>query len=402
MNILFVAPYAPGHVRVRSFHLLRHLRRRGHEVTLLSLAWPGDGQSRVAELEAEGVRAVSAPIGRVRSWTNCLIALLRGQPMQARHSWSPALARRLREEIARSHPDVLHIEHLRGACYALDLDGVAPAGSALRVWDSVDCISALLAQTVHNSHSGLWRLAARLELAATRRYEARVARTFDRVLLASDHDVRALSDTVATTRFAVLPNGVDLDAFPYHDPGDRGAEVVFSGAMSYHANTATALHLVDTILPRVWAERPDARLTIVGSSPPRTLLRHAGRAAERLRITGWVPSVQPYLAAAAVAAMPMRYGAGTQIKVLEAMASGTPVVTDPRTAGAIGAAPGRELLVARTDEEFAAAILGLLGDPARRRSLAEAGRRRVESELSWERAAETLEHHYRDALAARP
>lgn len=401
MRILFIAPYAPGHVRVRSFHLLRQLLRRGHRVTLACPAWRGDGQSRVGELEEAGARVIRAPISRPRSWVNCLAALTRRQPMQARHAWSPALARRLRAELARSPPDVVHVEHLRATRYALRLEGDEESGRYARVWDSVDCISSLLDQAARHSHSPLWRLAARLELRHTRRYEAEVARAFDRVLVVSEPDLRALADAADPSRFAVLPNGVDTEAFAYHDPGDRRPEVVFSGALSYHANDTAVLHLIEAIMPRVWAQRPEVRVVVVGPSPSRDLRRHAAHAPQRLRLTGWVPSVREPLTAAAVAAVPMRYGAGIQNKVLEAMACGTPVVTDPRSGEAIGARAGEELLTAGDDEAFAGAILELLADPALRRRLGEAGRRRVETHFSWEAAAGALERHYEDALTSR-
>lgn len=402
MNILFIAPYAPGHVRVRSFHLLRQLLRRGHRVTLVCPEWRDDGQSRVGELEAAGARVVRAPISRARSWMNCAVALVRREPMQARHAWSPALERLLRAEVTRQSPDVVHVEHLRATRYALRLDGTARGRPSAWIWDSVDCISSLLTQAARHSHSPLWRLAARLELRDTRRYEARVAHSFDRVLLVSEPDLRALSEAVAPSqKFAVLPNGVDVEAFAYHDPGDRRSEVVFSGALSYHANDTAVLHLIEAIMPRVWARRPDVRLVVVGPSPSRALRRHAADDPERLRLTGWVPSVREPLTAAAVAAVPMRYGAGIQNKVLEAMACGTPVVTDPRSGEAIGARAGEELLTAGDDEAFAGAILELLADPALRRRLGEAGRRRVETHFSWAAAAGALERHYEDVLASR-
>lgn len=401
MRILFIAPYAPGHVRVRSFHLLRQLLRRGHRVTLGCPEWRGDSQSRVGELEAAGARVIRAPIPRARSWMNCALALAWREPMQARHAWSSALERLLRVEVARQSPDVVHVEHLRAARYALRLDGTAQGTPSARIWDSVDCISSLLEQAARHSHSPLWRLAARLELRDTRRYEAEVARAFDRILVVSEPDLRGLADTADPSRFAVLPNGVDTEAFAYHDPGDRRPEVVFSGALSYHANDTAVLHLIEAIMPRVWAERPEVRLVVVGPSPSRALRRHAARDPQRLRLTGWVPSVREPLTAAAVAAVPMRYGAGIQNKVLEAMACGTPVVTDPRSGEAIGARAGEELLTAGDDEAFAGAILELLADPALRRRLGEAGRRRVETHFSWEAAAGALERHYEDALASR-
>lgn len=404
MRIVFVTPYAPGYVRVRSFNLIRQLLSHEHQVTLVHPRWSDDRQSRVTELEAEGARVVSVPMSRARGRFNLLLGALRPGPIQVRHAWSPTLARRLSREVSSAAPDIVHFEHLRSVPYARRVAADRASAGIARVWDGVDCISGLLSQTQGHSGSWSWRLAARLELAPTRRYERAMAPLFERICVASDVDLEALAEVTGSTvedeRLAVLPSGVDLGAFPYRDPGERRQQVVFNGALSYHPNADAALYLVEEVMPLVWASRPQVPVVIIGPSPPRALRGHARRN-PRIRVTGWVSSVQSHLVDAAVAAIPLRYGAGMQSKVLEAMACGTPIVTDPRSADAVGARDDRELLTAATAPEFAEAILRLLDDPALRRRLAGAARERVEREFTWDRAARELELQYQEAVANR-
>ena len=131
----------------------------------------------------------------------------------------------------------------------------------------------------------------------------------------------------------VLPNGVDLNYFAPQNLPRQGETIVFSGKMSYHANVASVLYLVHEIMPIVWRERPSVGLWVVGQSPTRAVQALARD--ERVKVTGFVPDLRPYLAQAAVAVSPIRYGVGIQNKVLEAMAMGTPVVTSPRACQAL-------------------------------------------------------------------
>jgi glycosyltransferase involved in cell wall biosynthesis len=93
------------------------------------------------------------------------------------------------------------------------------------------------------------------------------------------------------------------------------------------------------------------------------------------------------------------YGVGCQNKVLEAMASATPVVATPRAVAALDAQPGRDVFVAEGPQAFAEAVLTLLDDPGRRRRIGQAGRIYVETHHRWDRIAAQLEACYEELLA---
>jgi glycosyltransferase involved in cell wall biosynthesis len=169
--------------------------------------------------------------------------------------------------------------------------------------------------------------------------------------------------------------------------------------MSYHANVTAALYLVEEIMPRVWAQRPEVKVWIVGKDPPREVQRLVTGHGSRITVTGTVPDIRPYLRQASVSVVPLVYGAGSQFKVLEAMACGTPVVATSQAVSALDVADGQHVLVADGPAPFAAAALRLLSDADLCRNLSEAGRRYVEQYHDWRSIVERLEETYAQIIA---
>lgn len=393
LRVLFISPYLPSLIHVRPYNLIKHLARRGHQITLLAVEPPGRDSDSFDTLRRWCHRVQTAPLPRWRTLWNGLTALPQSTPFQAAYSRSPAMTRLIRQAQAAEPFDVAHVEHLRGAELSRAVNGIPT------VFDSVDSISLLFERLLRSGPTWRSRLLARLDLARTRRYEGSLPARFARVLVTSPQDrdaLAALSGGRGTDRLLVLPNGVNLEYFSPQDVPRDTATLVFSGKMSYHANVAAAIDLASRIMPHVWAQMPEATLTIAGKDPAPEV--QALAANPRITVTGTVPDLRPYLARAAVAVSPMRYGVGIQNKVLEAMAMGTPVVTAPQTLDALQVEAGRDLLAADSPPEFAAAIVTLLNDRSLWQRISQAGRRYVETRHSWDAAAATLETIYRDAI----
>ncbi len=404
LNILYVVPYAPTLIRVRPYNLIRFLSRAGHRVTLATLVEADGERESLAALAGAGVRVLAEPISRRHKLANALRAAPTRVPLQAVYSWQPRLAGAIRAalgEAARGGAgfDVVHVEHLRGARYALDMAAWAAANGRRPpvVWDSVDCISHLFEQAARSSRSLFGRLVTRLELGRTRRYEGWLVGRFDRVLVTSTVDRQALTGLAATLdgedhseRVVVLSNGVDLDYFVPVIHGREPATVVFTGKMSYHANLTAALYLIEQVMPLLWRQRPDAKLVIAGSSPPDRLRRLAAEHAGHVEVTGQVPDLRPYLTRASVAVAPLLYGAGVQNKVLEAMACATPVVTTSRAVMGLRPEGMRPCVIADTPQAFADGIAAFIADADRQHRAGEAGRRYVETYHNWPAIASEL------------
>jgi glycosyltransferase involved in cell wall biosynthesis len=297
--------------------------------------------------------------------------------------------------------DLIHVEHLRGSQYGAELlnrRGKAPIPPI--VWDSVDSISYLFRQASAQRKGGVGRYITRFDLPRTERREGWLTAQFDQVLVTSQKDKDALLKlSGGQGRVAVLPNGVDLD---YFRPGGFEAReadtLVVSGKMSYHANVSMVLFLAQQVMPQVWAARPQVRLWIVGKDPVPEI-RALGEQ-PNVTVTGTVDSILPYLQKAAVAVAPIQYGAGIQNKVLEAMACATPVIASSLAVSALETAPGKDLLVADSPEEWGKAILELLASPEKRREIGEAGRQYVEEHHRWGKIVKDLEAIYAGIMKA--
>ncbi|HUW15761.1 MAG TPA: glycosyltransferase [Actinomycetes bacterium] len=418
MRILFVVPYTPNRIRTRPLHMIRALRSAGHDVTVATLWTSDEERAGLGELGLAPDRLIAEDQPLARSGWNCLRALAGSEPLQAHYSWNPRLAARLRQAVDDTAFDVVHVEHLRGVRYGLMLSSLLsgrPRRPAL-IWDSVDCISLLFERAALASQVPQARLAARVELPRTRRYESWVGSRFDRLVVTSDADraeflrlAQPTSDGRPATRVDVVPNGVDLDYFSPAPEVREPLTLVITGKMSYHANVSAVRWLVDEVMPRVWSALPAARLWVVGKDPPRDL-RKLGQPSHRpvdaasavipearVVVTGTVADVRPFLHKAALALAPIQYGVGIQNKVLEAMACGTPVVATAKAVGSLHAQPGSEMVVASTPAEFAQAVVTLLEDPARRDRLGRAGRAFTEREHDWRQVGAAMTEIYRHA-----
>jgi polysaccharide biosynthesis protein PslH len=354
----------------------------------------------------------------MRSAWNCTKNLPRPLPLQAVYSWQPRLMNELLYAVQHRNGskayDVIHVEHLRGARYAEELHTTlrATGDTTPVIWDSVDCISFLFEQAAHESSTRWNRFVTGHELGRTRWYEAWLVRQFERVLVTSDLDRRAFFDLLnefaptgnghlqSLERIRILPNGVRLEYFTPIDVPRQPQTIVFTGKMSYHANIAAALYLLNQVMPAVWERFPNARLQIVGQNPPHQVSSFATRFPDRVQVTGTVNDLRPYLAQATLAVAPILYGAGIQNKVLEALAMETPLVATSKAIAALDVQNERELLVGDSPEAFAQAIIRLLRNPGLRERLGQSGRAYVQAHHDWHDIAAQLEMIYQETVQA--
>lgn len=389
MRIAYVIPYVPNLIRVRSYNLLMQLLSLGIDVTLFTVSIDDNDATDAIALKSKLADLFVHDQPLWRSLMNCMIALPSKNPLQSVFSWNPHLQADLTagrgSGDSREKFDLVHVEHLRGSKYGVLVKAMFPEMPV--VWDSVDCISHLFEQTSTQSRSLAGKLMSALELKRTRRAEGELACLFDHVVITSQVDRDALLRLVPSGRVAapvsILPNGVDIEYFRRNTDQPRDAEtIVFSGKMSYHANISMVDYLVSEIMPKVWAKRPAVKLMVVGKDPPRKI-RELTRN-PLIDVTGTVVDIRSYLWKATVAVVPLVYGAGIQNKILEAMASETPVITTSPAFSSLRAIPRTDALVADNAEDFSAAILRLIENPTLRREVGRAGFDYVKNHHSWD------------------
>ena len=208
-----------------------------------------------------------------------------------------------------------------------------------------------------------------------RRLERHLA-TADAVWAVSAADAGLYRGALGLARLAVLPNGIDTDAYATGTLPPEPGSIVFTGSYGYWPNEAAALHLIG--LSRQLAAAGLAhRMLLVGREPSPAMLT-AARGAPTVTVTGSVPDVRPFIARAALVAAPLTSGSGTKYKVLEGLALGRPVVTTPVGAEGLDLRDGVDAAIAPDLAAFDARLAAYLRDPAAAEGMAAAGRRWVE------------------------
>jgi glycosyltransferase involved in cell wall biosynthesis len=288
--------------------------------------------------------------------------------------------------LAEEQFDVIHASLIRILPYVWDVTGVPV------VVDLMDTFSRSIALRKRTA-SPLLRGAYELEERRVARYEQAACERFPLLFVCAEIDRQALR----SRNVSVVRTAADLEAFEFRRDGREDDLVIMTGNMGYQPNVDAVHWFAKNVWPRARGGRPGLRFRIVGLRPAASIRALHGK--NGVEVTGPVPDVAAELQRATLSVCPMRVGSGMQIKVLESMATGTPMVATSFGNEGIEAAPGVEIEIADDPQAFANAMLGLLGDPVKRGKLAVAARRSSETNFTWSAHAAQLEKAYRRAIA---
>jgi GT2 family glycosyltransferase/glycosyltransferase involved in cell wall biosynthesis len=424
LYITFGLPVPPDSgARIRDFNLVSRVAQQ-HEVSVLSLLEFPEETKHI-----EGMLAFCRQVDGVvadRSWLGTLaVALLgwfAGRPLATAPYYYPALARKIRQLTAEQSFDVVQIEHSFLAPYRA---AVAPgfAGAAVL---SLHNIGVHQYRSMLDMSHGLLLLAAALKWLLLRGWEARLARQFHLSIVVSHEDRERLESlhgqlypdgvhsqaTQPARRIRVVENGVDCSRFqplPEPVPGPwlhtaadaarAGGELLFVGTMGYLPNRDAMEFFVREVLPLVRQQRPDCRLTIVGSGG-RQFLSHLAQDGV-VEITDRVNDLFPFYQRVHVVVAPLRSGGGSRLKILEAMALGRPVVSTRVGHEGLALVQGKDLLVADEPGAFARHVVDLLAGYPLWQSVANTARQTVASRYDWNQAVQQLLSAYARIRPAR-
>jgi len=236
------------------------------------------------------------------------------------------------------------------------------------------------------------RLLGRVNAYKQRRYDRVAAAAADICVTASEVDSLFLQRVLPGARTHEVPNGVDTEYFrPWPHLAPDPATLLFVGTMHYGPNADAACYFVRSIWPLIRRVYPEVRLQIVGVSPPPDVVALAADA--NIDVLGTVHDVRPYFAQATVVVVPLRYGSGTRLKILQALAMEKAVVSTTVGAEGLHLFPS-EIVQADTPRAFATAVIELLVESAKRKQLGEVGRSAVVARYDWNAAAAKLYEIY--------
>jgi glycosyltransferase involved in cell wall biosynthesis len=388
----FPFPLTSGYLR--HYFLMGELASAGHDIVLLSIVGADHKSEHVAAL-ADRTERIETFRSRDRAKGTVQRLIRKG-----RRVLPGALADPAPRQLAERAGELLRREHFDAAVFSgKRADAALARLEALPV--VVDLCDATTLRLKREMAVASPSRRMTLEVAArrVRRTEGRMIDRADRALFASARDLEGLLEELAdgseasieerARRSVVVPNGVDIASWSRRNP-TLGAEIVLTGAMDYGPNVDAAVRLARTIFPLVRRQVPAARLTLVGRDPAPDVLALADL--EGVRVTGYVEDVRPYLENAAVFAAPLRFGAGIQNKLLEAMSMAVPSVVSTLAADGLRTIDGTTppIVVVDDDAATAEAISATLRRVAVDPTPDWAARAYVEQHFSWAASGRSL------------
>jgi glycosyltransferase involved in cell wall biosynthesis len=399
LNIAIVdeeLPYPPtSGKRIRTLNLTLRLARR-HRVTYISHrnADPREADQAAKHLTGHGVHVKTAdwtppPKSGPAFYARLAANLLSPLPYSAASHDSRALRRLLRDHAASEPVDVWHCEWTP---YLHALRCV-PDGRKLVVAHNVE--SVIWRRYYENESHPLKRWYIGGQWRKYERFERRALAGVDRTVAVSGVDAERLRRDYRARQVDVVENGVDLAYFRPQNSSRQADRLLFLGSLDWRPNLDGVGLLLDRVFPAVRAAVPTARLSLVGRNPPDSLRKRAA-AEPGVELFADVPDVRPHLARCGVMAVPLRIGGGSRLKILEALACETPVVSTRIGAEGLRLESGRDLTVVGDVDDMTAALIGAVRAPNEMRAQARRGREVVVAHYGWDALAERMERVWRE------
>jgi glycosyltransferase involved in cell wall biosynthesis len=387
MKILFLSswfPYPPDNgSRIRIFNLIKQLSKE-HDITLLSFSRDGEvAEERLKVMRQYCSTVQAVPLAPFRPGSfRSILGLFSSRPRSFVDTYSRGMQRLVERAGREGDFTVVIASQIATAPYAVTLEGLP------RIFEEVE-LATLREKYTSQSHVG-HRLRYGLMWWKTRRFTAHLLRRFDGCTVVSQRErANVLSIAPNCRPVVVVPNGVDLGRYK----GDLGAPelgtLVFPGALTYGANFDAMEFFLHKVFPLVKACWPEVILRITGKT--NGVLVDRLPLNESVILTGYLDDVRPTVAQSWACVVPLRVGGGTRLKILEAMALSTPVVSTSKGAEGLEVVPGEHILIADEPTEFADAVLRLLDNPALRTKLAANGQKLVREQYGWEQIGKKLD-----------
>lgn len=377
MNILFLTgrlPYPPTRGdRLRAYHFMRVLSRK-HNITLLSFIEDERETGNIGPLRefCHDIQLVHR--GQLQSTITTAMNLWRPSPLQSLYYRSSVMKEAVDRLLDRRYFDLVYVHLFRMAQF------VANRQRPYRILDLTDAISAEIEHSLPYQNQK-WRLIYRAELPRIKRHEQDIVNKFDETWVISNSDRQQILKTRQDERVIVVPNGVDTDRYRPLGIKSTAPRLIFVGHMGVFHNIDAANYLAREILPIIRESVPEVQLNLVGADPAPQVKALAK--IDGVKVLGHVTDLNASLNASTVFVAPLRFAAGIQNKVLEAMAAGLPVVTTSIVNSGLEATDGEHVIIGDDSQQIARATISLLRDPVTRQRLGNDGRIFVLENFRW-------------------
>lgn len=390
MNILFLAnrfPYPPFRGdKLKIYNLAKRLSKH-HTLHLVTFLENPKDEKHLPHLEEifESIELVRLP--KYNSLFQCIKGIFSSTPFQVLYFKSKAMHTVLQTFLTNNPSiDAIHIQHLRMSQYL-------NACAVPQILDLPDAFSLYWERRLKTKRVLWQKIFDNIESKRVTKYE-KVIKNYPKCLVCSEEDLMHLEELHHASNLDILPNGVDLDTFgnQEHDYS-HNTRILFTGNMDYAPNVDGVIYFTQDILPTVLKKFPNVQFIIAGQRPVKQVLELANK---HITITGFVEDLAEEYNKASVVIAPLRFGAGTQNKVLEAMACGVPVVCSEIGFGGLGIESGDGAIKETDPIRFAQSIIQLLQSEQKRKEVGEKGKSVINNKFNWDIICKELENDFKE------
>lgn len=382
-KILYVTTRLPypliGGDRLHIHHYLSELKKRRHEITLVTLVSEDDDLDGALKDNSFYTKLIPVKFNKKLAYLNAVKAAFNDKPFIVEYFYSKAMQKAIDNEIKAGNYDVIIGYIIRSLPY------IKKHKNIKRIVHICDSMSMMYERRIKEKKSFWDKFKIGIEYLKVRHYEDLCCKNSDVQVMISDADFDYLNKFTTTDKMKVIGLATDTEFYKPMECKKRN-NICFVGSMQYIPNSEAAMYFATEVFPIIKEEIPDAKFKIIGANP-RQELYDATKDIEGIEITGRVEDVRDYMKDCSVSVCPVRIAGGIQNKILEAMSMGIPVVTTPEGAEGIGANENI-LAVAKNNEDYAKKVIELMQNKQIQKEVSVKSREFIVNNFSWEKVGD--------------
>jgi glycosyltransferase involved in cell wall biosynthesis len=399
MKILMLTPYLPYPLlsggQIRTYNLLKKLSQK-HEITLFSLIKEETERQYIPELE-KYCQQVKVFKRSQKPFTlkNIIQTAVSTFPFLVIRNYVPETIRAIEEELSKGEYDLIHAETF----YMMPHLPETKIPTIL-VEQTIEYLG--YESYAQKTRWPFLKFLLKIDIDKIKQWERYYWQWCDKLIVMSQEDKDFIAKEIGNPdKIEVVANGVDMAWFEEkkrHLP--KELTVLSVGTFKWLPNVEAVSFLVNKVWPKLKALLPQAKLWIVGNAPTSEVLAFQEKD-PTITVTGGIPDIRDAFKGAHVLVAPVFSGKGTRYKILEAMASETPVVATDIAVEGLGVTHGQEVLIGNTAEELAEQTATLLKDEKLRDQLAAKAKAFVKKQYDWQYISHKLDEVYRNTYAGK-
>ena len=396
MKVLMITPYLPYPLvsggQIRTYNLLKNLAP-SHEITLASFVRDENEKKFLKELEPFCKKVIIFKRRKAWSPINIILAAVTPFPFLVSIYFDFRVRSQIKKELAKEAYDLIHAETF----YVMP--NIPKTQTPIFLVEQV--IEYLVYQRfVEGLPSYLFpaKPLLLLDVFKIKWWERYYWKKAKRLAAMSQDDCHFIQNLEPNLHVDEVANGVDIDYFEKTKKvKPKNPTVLFVGQFKWLPNRDATKFLVSEIWPKIKSQLANAKLWVVGRNPPEDILKLTSA---DIRVDGGVEDIRNAYGKSSVLLAPIRNGRGTKYKILEAMATKTPIVGTKLAVEGINITKGQEALVAQTADDLAAQTVKVLKNPQLGIKLATAAYELVKNQYNWKKISDKLDNLYKQVGSA--